>query len=373
MTRSRFLTLVFVWTLAPLGALALGEGACRFLGYPKGRFLSVYPPNATLTMTWGAVPYRVRTNSLGLRGPEIPTEKAAGRRRILALGDSVTDGFFADDEDTYPAQLETLLRARGVDAEVVNAGMGACSIDAEAATLAGLMGLRPDVVVLTFVTNDIREIVGKRREDLASLRPASRVAPADRPLPPAARVAQWLVVHSGLGEVVLDSYLKARFETYRAAEEVDAESQLTPERYRIPGGDRFAQNATLFLQRYADSDGILLERPLSASTRAAVDDYLFALGRVATFCRSHRATLVFVYFPCYAQIYDPNVSMKIRNVLERACAQTATPFLDLTPAFREAGRSCVLHLAPLDFHPNPAGNGVIAEALADFLLARGFL
>src|SRR5262245_49164681 len=81
--------------------LLLGEGVCRLLGHPKGRFASVYPPNATLTMTWGAVPYTVKTNSLGLRGRELEA-KEPGRKRILALGDSITDGFFSDNEDTYP-------------------------------------------------------------------------------------------------------------------------------------------------------------------------------------------------------------------------------------------------------------------------------
>ena len=46
------------------------------------------------------------------------------------------------------------------------------------------------------------------------------------------------------------------------------------------------------------------------------------------------------------------------------------PFLDLTPDFRREGRDRVLHLAPVDYHLNPAGNEVIACAVVAFLRER---
>ena len=42
---------------------------------------------------------------------------------IVALGTSNTYGDGVARQDTYPAQLETLLRAKGVDARVINAGV----------------------------------------------------------------------------------------------------------------------------------------------------------------------------------------------------------------------------------------------------------
>ena len=107
--------------------------------------------------------------------------------------------------------------------------------------------------------------------------------------------------------------------------------------------------------------------------QALVDDYLFALNRVKRFCDAHAAALVFVYFPCYPQVYDPNTPMTIRDVLGRKCRELAIPFLDLTPAFRRMGRVKVLHLAPLDFHPNPDGNRLMAETIAEFLVGKGHL
>ena len=49
------------------------------------------------------------------------------------------------------------------------------------------------------------------------------------------------------------------------------------------------------------------------------------------------------------------------------------PFIDLTPILQREGRNRVLHLAPIDFHPNPAGYEVIATGIADFLMQNGMV
>jgi acyl-CoA thioesterase-1 len=43
--------------------------------------------------------------------------------RIVAIGASNTHGWYVDNEGAYPAQLQALLRARGIDAQVTNAGV----------------------------------------------------------------------------------------------------------------------------------------------------------------------------------------------------------------------------------------------------------
>src|SRR4029079_7866623 len=64
----------------------------------------------------------ISVNQMGLRGPEIGP-KPPGTLRVLALGDSFTFGVGARVGETYPAQLEKALRARGVRTEVLNAGV----------------------------------------------------------------------------------------------------------------------------------------------------------------------------------------------------------------------------------------------------------
>jgi len=53
--------------------------------------------------------------------PEIPV---MGREvRILALGDSLFAGYGLRSDESYPARLEAVLRARGINARVANAGV----------------------------------------------------------------------------------------------------------------------------------------------------------------------------------------------------------------------------------------------------------
>ena len=113
--------------------------------------------------------------------------------------------------------------------------------------------------------------------------------------------------------------------------------------------------------------GLVLFEPYAPEVAAAIDDYLYAIDHLHQTCQSHQAQLVFAYDPCFPQIYDPKASLKIRNLLEKACRDLAIPFLDLTPALRLAGQREKLHLLPRDFHYNAAGYRVIAEALAGVL------
>jgi lysophospholipase L1-like esterase len=87
------------------------------------------------TRLWGMTPgERVngRTtasiNKYGIRGSEPELPRPEGRQRILTLGDSSFFGFLVSDEDVFSAQLQTYLRKRGVDVDVVNAGVAGYSI-----------------------------------------------------------------------------------------------------------------------------------------------------------------------------------------------------------------------------------------------------
>ena len=51
------------------------------------------------------------------------TAAAAAPLRIVAIGASNTHGFYFGNEGAYPAKLQALLRAKGIDAQVTNAGV----------------------------------------------------------------------------------------------------------------------------------------------------------------------------------------------------------------------------------------------------------
>lgn len=89
--------------------------------------------------------------------------RPADRPLVLAIGDSFTQGYPVDAEQTYPAVLQQRLAARGVQVDVANAGMGDSGPDQQLRLLETrlLPRLRPAVVVWTFYANDLWDNVLK--------------------------------------------------------------------------------------------------------------------------------------------------------------------------------------------------------------------
>ncbi len=54
--------------------------------------------------------------------PEM-TAVAAAPLRIVAIGASNTQGWYVGNQGAYPAKLQALLKAKGIDAQVINAGV----------------------------------------------------------------------------------------------------------------------------------------------------------------------------------------------------------------------------------------------------------
>jgi hypothetical protein len=237
---------------------------------PRGTFVvfapgrsGLYPESSRIEMRWGPIPYTVQTNSFGFRGPEISRDKPPGTIRIATIGDSVTDGFFVDDEDTWQSVLQRGLNQGEAHPrfEVLNCAHGGGSIDKELAILRkAVLPLEPDVVILTFVTNDIWDIRRKRRPELLSYDVATS---ADR-----ASFSSWLVTHTALGETLFDAYLRVRSPSFRGNES----APVGPQRYAIPGGGDFTANTKVFLSRFGQTDGLVLKAPFPAAVSTAVDN-----------------------------------------------------------------------------------------------------
>lgn len=89
-------------------------------------------------------------NEDGYRGRVFTKEKTA-RNRILTLGDSSTMGFGVPDRECWPRVLESLLRAAGKDAEVVNLGcVGFSAYQGELLFKGKGQYYHPDIVITAF-------------------------------------------------------------------------------------------------------------------------------------------------------------------------------------------------------------------------------
>lgn len=111
----------------------------------------VYDPDLIWKPRAGEVPF----NDQGFRGPRMSPsgrEGRGGRRLVVAIGDSNTLGWAGPDGANWPLALGALLASSNVD--VVNAGVWGYSSLQGVARLRQVLAFEPDVVLLSFGSND---------------------------------------------------------------------------------------------------------------------------------------------------------------------------------------------------------------------------
>jgi len=308
-------------------ALLLAELALRLLGlgHPYFSAAEAYlpSPNPRLLFTpradfdgfsegtW------VHTNSLGLRERELPLDKPPGLTRLLFLGDSVTFGPGVRDDEPFPRLLEARLAgARPGRVETVNAGVVGYNTTQELARLQDVgLAYRPDVVVLTFVVNDLLDAFSIFEHQY-------------EPTGPLATEKAWLRPNSHLYRFVQDTYWRASLDLRRL---------------------RTGQTEPM--------------RP-----RARFEERLAEIAEIADTARSHGAAFFLVLYP--DNLDDPvspgpdGQQLSVRDELVRFVGRTGYLFLDLTGSLGDVhdprARQYRLREDP---HPSQAGHQVIADAL----------
>ena len=277
----------------------------------------------------------VRTNQLGLRGPEVPAREV-GELRILVLGDSITFGDYVDEDDTYPTALERRLQAAmpARVVRVINGGGPDVGTMDEAALLAELAPeLRPDLVLVGFYLNDsvgqapyperIRIPAG-----LGWSRLADRVASAWAREAHAARVRpRYVWVHEFL------------------------------ERGWIGRPGR----PTIVSCPWPRVTGVRRWREESWAPVEAALRYMRTLGE------QHGFQVAVAAFPVIVQVESRHEDDRPQRRIRALTESLGMPFVDLLPALR-ASRG-----QPLFYdhcHLTPAGNAIAAEQIADLLLRR---
>lgn len=73
---------------------------------------------------------------------------------IVAVGNSLTEGYGVPEEEAYPARLERRLQQSGYRYTVVNAGISGETSSGARSRLDWIMTLRPDIVILETGAND---------------------------------------------------------------------------------------------------------------------------------------------------------------------------------------------------------------------------
>jgi lysophospholipase L1-like esterase len=305
---------------------------------------------------------RVTINSAGFRDRERAREKPRGVRRVIVLGDSMTEAFQVPLEATFAARLESTLHAREPRVEVLNMGLTAIG-PAQAYLLyhARARAYSPDVVVMMlFMGNDFRnssfELEGKPylRYPVADdanrlVRDASGDVRFTAPTRPG-RVREWLRTHAASYRFVRDRLM--------------------------PG------IATQALAN-APSDDVLglYRQPLSASWRRAVDVTLAILTELDRAVQADRARLIVFVLPAPWEV-DPSYvvagggaagGIDYRAAEERAAAWLRARGIAVVSGRERFADDIARGGRPYfarDGHLTPHGHALVAERLADVVKAE---
>jgi len=146
--------------------VAYGRDMVMFPRYHTGArygeyLLRTIRPHSTFQHTSRDGTWEFVTNGRGFRDTrEFSYDKPPGTVRVLALGDSHTQGYEARQDHVFSAVLERYLRHRGVQAEVLNTGVSGFGTAEELLFLEN-EGVRyhPDYVVLALYANDYMDNV----------------------------------------------------------------------------------------------------------------------------------------------------------------------------------------------------------------------
>ncbi len=171
-------------SLIALGAAEWGVRAAGLWYFPPGQpdwYVAQtslpgvpYLLKPELDVEWGQG--RVRGNSMGLRDRREPGTAKTGRR-ILAIGDSLTFGFGAGENDTYPRWMERIVNhdtlvSNAGRIEVINAGMNGFNLADASALLPSLIErYQPDMIVWFIISNDFDDSLAAQPDGVLTSAP----------------------------------------------------------------------------------------------------------------------------------------------------------------------------------------------------------
>jgi len=317
-------------------------------------------------------PFRAQVSSQGLRDREYG-QKGADEYRILAIGDSTTFGWGVSEEESFPKQLEALLRehCQGKQISVLNAGTPTFGPWQSLSWLREkAVAFQPDLVVYTlFPVNDVANELEREGRLLRSYDVEWQVA--RRRL---ARAAEW--------PMKLDHFLRVRSRAYQAVANArpHADGPAAAAAYRLRA---LQENVDLHLEAPETSypDMELNRTTWYPELEQAVDMAVSRIADMRQYCEARGWTFVVGVLPSHVAVcqrdYDsirwkcpvetvPFEDVKETRLIEQRLREMGTTVCSPFEEFRQRSQACDLHL-PDDGHLSAEGNRLYAHLLAGLL------
>lgn len=132
------------WSIIPARSAVAAAASLALAACGQGAEEAAAPPGGVAEDGQPALP------AVPVMGPE---------RTIIAFGDSLFAGYGLDPRDAYPEKLEAALRAKGINADVINAGVSgdttAAGLNRLEFTLAAQKDGAPALFILELGGNDL--------------------------------------------------------------------------------------------------------------------------------------------------------------------------------------------------------------------------
>ena len=321
-----------------------------------------FQPDSTCVFTNSEYNTSARINSQGFRNNStFSTTKPEKTVRIAAIGDSYTFGQGVNDGVPFPNQLETILKSKGINSEVINSGMPGSGVDWYYLTfLHYIKPLRPHMVIVgLYIGNDFSDL----------------------------SYFSWATQNSDH----LPTKLSAPFE------HIDPDgarrSMTLPFRYRLPVirtshvaqwiSDSFF-NTTIAPQVISLNGSRCMLDPNCHDLDPEIQTIVTLLSRMKKEGETHSTQIAVVLIPWEAQLprnitqntgmYIPNETNRTSfyNTVDAHLQNAGIPTIRILDAFSSYSGDTPL-LYKVDGHWTATGHKVAAEFIANNLLKRGFI
>ncbi|MBI5749816.1 MAG: SGNH/GDSL hydrolase family protein [Nitrospinae bacterium] len=249
-------------------------------------------------------------NNLGNRGTEMTVEKPIGVSRIVFLGDSITFGYYVEEEQTFAVQIGNMISSvvsPKCRIEVLNAGVSSLNAHQIFGHLRHrALSWSPDLIFWAFYVNDICDREGDVLFPVRNLR--------------------WLSpLHlSALGRFIEESVFSTSLGSHIG---IDTENSVN---------------------RFIEESWKRVEMDI-VQTKALLQE--------------HNIPFVIIAFPSAIQFSRHWTNQYYQIRLKKLCEKYNVPYVDVLPALEKAGSAEDIYYRGDLVHPNARGHKATADAI----------